>query len=128
MTERIGKSALAREAILAALEARRRQAAEPPSVRADFAALLPEGPAATRSAEPSQRPTGLGELVREGVESVDREVGRAAALDEALVSGRVSDFHEVALALKQADLSFKFAVEVRNKLIDAYREVMRMTV
>ncbi len=29
--------------------------------------------------------------------------------------------------LKQAELTFKFALEVRNKLIDAYRETMRMT-
>ena len=38
------------------------------------------------------------------------------------------DFHEVATRLKQAQLSFDFAMQVRNKFIDAYREVMRMTV
>jgi flagellar hook-basal body complex protein FliE len=38
------------------------------------------------------------------------------------------DFHEVATRVKQAQLSFDFAMQVRNKFIDAYREVMRMTV
>ena len=32
------------------------------------------------------------------------------------------------IQLKQAEISFRFAMEVRNKLIDAYREVMRMNV
>ncbi len=38
------------------------------------------------------------------------------------------DFHEVAAKLKQAQLSFDFSMQVRNKFIDAYREVMRMSV
>ncbi|MEZ5973442.1 MAG: flagellar hook-basal body complex protein FliE [Planctomycetota bacterium] len=38
------------------------------------------------------------------------------------------DFHEVAARVKQAQLQFDFAMQVRNKLIDAYREVMRMSV
>ena len=38
------------------------------------------------------------------------------------------DLHEVATLLKQSELSFDFAMQVRNKFIDAYREVMRMSV
>jgi flagellar hook-basal body complex protein FliE len=38
------------------------------------------------------------------------------------------DFHEVAGRVKEAQLSFNFAMQVRNKLIDSYREVMRMSV
>jgi flagellar hook-basal body complex protein FliE len=45
-----------------------------------------------------------------------------------VLSGRVDDFHEIAVQIKKADVSFRFAMEIRNKLIDAYREVMRMPV
>ncbi len=38
------------------------------------------------------------------------------------------DFHEVAGRVKEAQLNFNFAMQVRNKLIDSYREVMRMSV
>ena len=38
------------------------------------------------------------------------------------------DFHEVAGRIKEAQLSFNFAMQVRNKLIDSYREIMRMSV
>ena len=64
----------------------------------------------------------------EGLKSLDSEVKKADELAQQLVTGEVSDFHEVAAQLKQSDLSFKFALQVRNKLVDAYREVMRMGV
>jgi len=45
-----------------------------------------------------------------------------------VLSGQVSDFHEAASKLKEAELGLRFALEVRNKFVDAYREVMRMSV
>ena len=126
MTERIGKSLLAREAILAALEARKRAEA-PADGAAAFARTLGEARPADRAAETPAAPD-LADALRRGLEEVDASVKRAGVLDEALVTGNVQDFHEVAVHLKQADLSFRFALEVRNRLIDAYREVMRMTV
>ena len=63
-----------------------------------------------------------------GLREVNASVNRVDELPADLVSGRVGDFHELAVQIKQAELSFKFAMEVRNKLIDAYRETMRMSV
>ena len=45
-----------------------------------------------------------------------------------MLSGEVRGFHEVAARINSARITFEFAMEVRNKLIDAYRETMRMTV
>lgn len=63
-----------------------------------------------------------------GLAEVTQSVKATEALPESMVQGQVGEFHEVALQLKQSDLSFRFALQVRNKLIDAYREVMRMSV
>lgn len=63
-----------------------------------------------------------------GVRETDQVVKSADALPFELLTGKVSDFHEVAGQLKQAELAFKFSMEVRNKLIDAYRETMRLSV
>ena len=52
----------------------------------------------------------------------------ADELPMAMVTGEISDFHQVAAQIKNAELTFRFALEVRNKLIDAYRETMRMSV
>jgi flagellar hook-basal body complex protein FliE len=38
------------------------------------------------------------------------------------------DLHEVTTQIKQTELAFEFSMQVRNKFIDAYREVMRMSV
>jgi flagellar hook-basal body complex protein FliE len=61
-----------------------------------------------------------------------REVQDAAAsvdrLPAEMATGGVADFAELAARLKQSELTFKFSMEVRNKLIDAYRETMRMSV
>ncbi len=54
--------------------------------------------------------------------------GKADKLPENLIMGRVGDIHEAAAQLKQSELSLKFALQVRNKFVDAYREVMRMSV
>ena len=41
--------------------------------------------------------------------------------------GKRQDLHEIMIASEKANLSFKFLLEIRNKLLDAYREVMRMS-
>jgi flagellar hook-basal body complex protein FliE len=70
----------------------------------------------------------FGSELADAVRAVDAEVRGADALPFEVVAGEVTDFHQVAAQLKQSELTFKFALEVRNKLIDAYRETMRMSV
>ncbi len=43
-------------------------------------------------------------------------------------TGKVEDMHEVMLSMTRADLSFQMLLEVRNKLVDAYTEIMRTQV
>lgn len=38
------------------------------------------------------------------------------------------DVHQVMLALQEADLSLKLAVQVRNKVVEAYQEIMRTSI
>jgi flagellar hook-basal body complex protein FliE len=130
MVDRI-KSSLAREAILAAL---RDQTEAAKAVRTEARQLFEstlEGSAAGRdvtraaSAPETRGPRSL----LEGVRAIDGEV-RGADPDRMakdLLSGEIQGFHEVAARINRARISFEFAMEVRNKLIDAYRETMRMT-
>lgn len=52
---------------------------------------------------------------------VEREIART-------VAGEGPDLHRTIAAMQTADLSFQLALQVRNKLIGAYEEVMRMQV
>ena len=65
--------------------------------------------------------------IEKGIAQVDGQVRSTDNLPAKVLHGE-ADFHEVAAQLKQSELSFEFAMQVRNKLIDAYREVMRMGV
>jgi flagellar hook-basal body complex protein FliE len=127
MTDRIGAtgtSGLARAAIEAALA---RQAAAKERIEH---ALSPEIAGARGLAGPTGGVEGseFSKRLSEGIRAVDAEVKRADQLADDLIAGRVNDLSEVAATLKQSDLSLRFALEVRNKFIDAYREVMRMSV
>ena len=45
-----------------------------------------------------------------------------------LSTGRSSNLHEAMIAIQKAEISFKMMMQVRNKIISAYQEVMRMSV
>lgn len=45
-----------------------------------------------------------------------------------VATGKSGNLHEAMLAMSQAQLGFNFLVQVRNKALDAYNEVMRMQV
>jgi flagellar hook-basal body complex protein FliE len=57
--------------------------------------------------------------------------GKQAGADQAvldLAAGRTENVHNVMLAVAEADLSFRLVLEIRNRLSDAYQEIMRMQV
>ena len=43
-------------------------------------------------------------------------------------SGQIKDVHEVMIAVEEADIAFQLMMEIRNKLVKAYDEVMKMQV
>lgn len=45
-----------------------------------------------------------------------------------LAAGKSKNIHETMLAIQKADISFRLMMQVRNKIIEAYQEVMRMSV
>ena len=59
---------------------------------------------------------------------VDRLQTAADAAVGDLATGRVENLHQVVVAINEADLSFRLMMQVRNRLLEAYREIMRMQV
>lgn len=47
---------------------------------------------------------------------------------ERFLAGEGEDLHSVALAAQQAELAFELFLQIRNKVVQAYQEVMRMQV
>ena len=76
------------------------------------------------------QPAGVdfGSALKQAVGALNQLGSQADASSVALAKGDPIDIHEVMLNTEQASLGFSMAVQVRNKLIDAYTEVMRMNV
>lgn len=67
-------------------------------------------------------------LLGDVVEEVnDKQLASAGAL-RGLLSGENVPLHRVIIAAEEASISFQLMVEVRNKLLEAYQELMRMQV
>ena len=52
----------------------------------------------------------------------------AGELREQLISGESGDLHQVMIAAEEAGVAMELLIEVRNKLVDAYQQLMRMPV
>ncbi len=57
---------------------------------------------------------------------MNQDLQHAEAMDEALIRGDIDNIHDVMIASQKAELSLSFAIEIRNKLMDAYSEIMRL--
>jgi len=73
----------------------------------------------------SSAPTeGLSSSLR-AIDDAGLEAGQYA---EDFISGTVSSLNELVVRAKRAELTFNYSLAIRDRLVEAYREVMRMTV
>jgi flagellar hook-basal body complex protein FliE len=68
------------------------------------------------------------DLMRQSFEKVNEYQHQADTSVNELVAGRSKNIHETMLTIERADTSLKLMTQVRNKILDAYREIMRMQV
>lgn len=96
---------------------------------ASIASSLPALPS-LGSSSPSAKPAGgdFGSALKQAIGSLQQLGSQADSSSLALAQGQPVDVHEVMLNTEQASLGFSMALQVRNKLIDAYSEIMRMSV
>jgi flagellar hook-basal body complex protein FliE len=79
-------------------------------------------------ATPSAGGADFGSALKGAIGALGQLGAQADASSLALAKGEPIDLHEVMLNTEQASLGFSMALQVRNKLVDAYTEVMRMSV
>lgn len=71
----------------------------------------------------------FGQLLRQSIDTVNETQQQAAAMKQAFETGRGdADLAEVMIAIQKSSLSFETMVQVRNKLVDAYKDVMNMPI
>ena len=70
----------------------------------------------------------FGDFLASSIGSVNNLQQEANVAIQKLASGENKNLHEVMLTVEKADIAFKQMNQVRQKVIDAYKEVMRMQV
>jgi flagellar hook-basal body complex protein FliE len=66
----------------------------------------------------------LGQMVQD----VNAKQANAAGAVEGVLSGQNVPLHQAMIAMEEASVSFQLMVEVRNKLLESYQELMRMQI
>lgn len=77
---------------------------------------------------PSSTGGGFGEMLANTMEKVNESQQAADTSMKELAAGRTKNIHETMLTIEKADTDLKLMMQVRNKVLDAYKEIMRMQV
>jgi flagellar hook-basal body complex protein FliE len=68
------------------------------------------------------------ETLKTFTRQVDAQIQDANHKTEALAAGVEMDLHDVVIATEKADLSFRLMLQIRNKVLEAYQEIMRLQI
>ena len=98
------------------------------NVSSAIAPLSSTSPGKVSSAGTTGAGGDFGSLIKDAVESVDDTQKSAEQEISRAVTGESPDIHKTIIALQTADLKFQLGLQVRNKVIGAYEEIMRMQV
>lgn len=74
-------------------------------------------------------PVDFGQLLKAAVDQVNAVQQTAGQLSQQFVRGEPDvQLHEVMISLQKANISFQSMIQVRNRLVTAYQEIMNMQV
>jgi flagellar hook-basal body complex protein FliE len=68
------------------------------------------------------------DLLNNALDKVNRIQQQADATINKFSTGEIEDIHQVMIAVEEANLALKLTIQVRNKILESYREIMRMQV
>ncbi|HZO53323.1 MAG TPA: flagellar hook-basal body complex protein FliE [Bryobacteraceae bacterium] len=94
-------------------------------------------PSAMRAIDPSQMARSSSQandgstfsaLFEQAVSRVNQYQKSADTAVERFITGEDEDLHRVAMATQQAEVSFELFLQMKNKVVQAYQEVMRLQV
>jgi flagellar hook-basal body complex protein FliE len=79
-------------------------------------------------AAPSAQSSDFSVWLQQQINAVNSQIQAAETQVTQLATGQSENLHQVMLSLEKAKLSFELMLQVRNKLLEGYQEVMRMQI
>jgi flagellar hook-basal body complex protein FliE len=82
---------------------------------------------ATRTAA-AGTPDAFSQVMNKALEAVDLANKESVSQSTSLLTGQSQNIHDIVIAAEKADIALKMTLQVRNKALEAYQEVMRMQI
>jgi flagellar hook-basal body complex protein FliE len=97
-------------------------------VQFDSAPVVPAaGAAAPKTAAPAPTAGGFSDALQQLLQSVDASAGAANTAVANMLEG-TGDVHDAMIALQRAESTLQLTMQVRNKFVQAYQDIMRMSI
>ncbi|NMA64938.1 MAG: flagellar hook-basal body complex protein FliE [Clostridiaceae bacterium] len=68
------------------------------------------------------------DIIVDALKNVNTLEQESIKMTEDFIAGKTDNIHSVMIASEKAAISLQFVMEVRNKVLEAYQEIMRMQV
>lgn len=68
------------------------------------------------------------EYLKNAVKETNTLLLESEKLADQFPAGRTDNIHEVLIAAEKASIALQFTTQIRNKILDAYNEIMRMQI
>lgn len=102
------------------------------AIAADILGDLPPGafggPAPAGNAAAASPAGGFGTLFTQGLAQVNENLLAGQADLQRLATGDIQNLHQVMVRMEESRLSFQLMLQVRNRLLEAYQDVMKMQI
>lgn len=66
------------------------------------------------------------QVLNDAIQKVNETQVQSDVMTEKLINGQAENLHDVMIAAEKAAITLQLTLEIRNKVIEAYQEVMRM--
>lgn len=86
---------------------------------------IPTQAISTTTTQPAES-TSFGGKIKEVISEVNNLQADADTVANKLASGDAIEIHQAMIAMQKASTALQFTIQVRNKIIEAYQEIMRM--
>ena len=67
----------------------------------------------------------FGQMLESFVQDVNGLQHDSADVEKKFLTGEITDVHQVMLAAEEASVAFELLMEIRNKLLESYKEIIR---
>lgn len=89
---------------------------------------IPESILTPQIQQPINEKPDFGQLLQMAIKSIHETSVSANEAIEKLAAGQNIELHNVVLAAQKSYLTLQLALQIKNKITDAYQEIMRMTI